>query len=152
MQKERYVRLRRKAPATPRRLARMVQRCLRARPQSRPAETREMRVALEAMVGPISPTDLRTELASWLWSRQVFERRQNETVVQVTATVSGRRAGGRRIARPLLAVLLATLAAAIAFELEIQPQLPSALDRLLEPDASPVPADAVDPRPDASRR
>jgi serine/threonine-protein kinase len=148
MQKERYVRLRRKAPATPRRLARMVQRCLRARPQSRPAQTREVRIALEAMVGPISPTDLRTELATWLWSRQVFDRRQNETVVQVTATDSGRRASGRRLARPLLAVLLATLAAAIAFELEVRPRLPAALDWRLEPDPARVPADVVDRRPD----
>jgi len=129
----------------------MVQRCLRARPQSRPAETRDVRVALEAIVGPKSPTDLRTELASWLWSRQVFDRRENETVVQVAATA--RPASGRRIARPLLAVLLTMLAAAIAFELDVRPRLSDRLvDWGLAPERAPAPADVVEPRPDASRR
>jgi hypothetical protein len=30
-----------------------------------------------------SPVDLQAELASWLWERQVFERRDNETVLLV---------------------------------------------------------------------
>jgi len=126
MQKERYPRLRRRAPATPRRLARLVRRCLRARPQHRPAETREVRLRLEAMVGELSPADLRAELARWLWARQLFEQRPEETVVRVAAPALRR--SGRRVAGPILAAALAAVAAALAFGIDARPVWPPALD------------------------
>lgn len=126
MQKERYPRLRARAPATPRKLERVVRRSLKARLQSRPSASGEVRRRLEAILGEPSAADVRSELASWLWSRQLFERRENETLVQVAAIAAPRRGPGR-LAAPLAAVALAALAAAVVFTIDHRPRLPSPL-------------------------
>ena len=64
MRKQRYPRLRRRAPGTPRRLARLVRRCLRAKPGGRPSTTRSVRMHLETMIGAPSPTDARVDAAA----------------------------------------------------------------------------------------
>ena len=81
MQRERYLRLRKQAPDAPRFLARLVRRCLRAKARQRLSSTTQLRRALEKRLASTSPVDLQAELASWLWERQVFEQRANETVL-----------------------------------------------------------------------
>jgi len=81
MQRERYLRLRKLAPDAPRFLARLVRRCLRAKARQRLSSTTQLRCALEKRLASTSPVDLQAELASWLWERQVFEQRANETVL-----------------------------------------------------------------------
>ena len=81
MQRERYLRLRKLAPDAPRFLARLVRRCLRAKARQRLSSTTQLRRALEKRLASTSPVDLQAELASWLWERQVFEQRANETVL-----------------------------------------------------------------------
>jgi len=112
MQRERYTRIRRQAPRTPRWLARLIRRCLRPKPRQRPATSREIRQTLESGLGSLSPGDLRSDLASWLWQQQLLDRRENETVVQVSARPPRpsrlrRRAVGVAVAGCLTAVLAA---------------------------------------------
>ena len=83
MQRGRYVRLRKLCPSAPRSIARIIQGCLRPKAKQRLASAAMIRRRLEKRIGPLSPPDLRSELASWLWERQVFETRENETVVLV---------------------------------------------------------------------
>lgn len=85
MQRERYPRVRSLAPRTPRALARLIRGCLRAKPGSRITSTSRVRRQLEALLGRPSPADCRAELASWGWERDVFEAREDETVVRVAA-------------------------------------------------------------------
>ncbi len=83
MQKERYRRLRRQAPGTPRFLDRLVRRCLRGRARNRIATVAEVRRILERGLGRPSPEDTRSTLAGWLWERSVFEVRTDETVLLI---------------------------------------------------------------------
>jgi serine/threonine-protein kinase len=119
MQKERYKRLRSMAPRTPRRVARLIKRCLRARPRNRLSSTTELRKRLESELRATSSTDVRAELASWLWEQQLFEVRQNETVVQL---VRSEGAGSTRSGwvAPLLAASLAALVAASILLVDIR--------------------------------
>ncbi len=149
MQKERYPRLRKRSPGSPRRLRRLVGRSLRARPQARPASSRAVRQRLEALLGAPSPADARTELASWLWARSIFERREDETLVQVAAPARSAR-GARRSVAPLLAAALAALAAGLVFAIDYRPQWPPSLDWRVPigtdlPTAPPPPASAGRP-------
>ncbi|MBW2280039.1 MAG: serine/threonine protein kinase [Deltaproteobacteria bacterium] len=91
MQRERYQKPRRAARETPRGLARIVRRCLRALPKQRFASTAQLRRALEHQLGRISPQDARDELAAWLWERGVFELRDGETVAAPAASAAPRR-------------------------------------------------------------
>lgn len=120
IQKQRYPRLRRRAPSTPRSLARLVRRCLRARPGGRPSTTGAVRRHLEAMVGAPSPADTRAALASWFWARQVFERRDNETLVQIAAPVRVRRP---RVLTSVLAACLVALVAGLVLTIDQRPRL-----------------------------
>jgi serine/threonine-protein kinase len=72
IQAGRHRNVRRAAPQTPRRLARLVHRCLRAKPRRRPASAAELRDALERCLGRPSPSACRREIAAWLAERQVF--------------------------------------------------------------------------------
>ena len=58
--------LRRAAPGTPRALARIVHRCLRAKPKRRIASAAELRGLLERHAGAAAPADTRREIAAWL--------------------------------------------------------------------------------------
>jgi len=113
MQKERYPRLRRAAPGTPRWLARAVKQCLRARARQRPAGAAALRRRLERGLERPSPEDTRARLAGFLWERGVFEARRDETVVLVAPAASGpeprRRPGWAALAA--VGVLFATVMA-----------------------------------------
>jgi serine/threonine-protein kinase len=82
MQCERYEKARSVAPRTPRLLARIIKRCLRAHPKRRWPSTPELRRKLERRLGRVSPQDARNELAAWLWEHGVFEPRPDDTLVK----------------------------------------------------------------------
>jgi hypothetical protein len=68
----RYRGVRRSAPRTPRRVARLVHRCLRARARRRPQTAADVRRALERALGNPAPSECRREIAAWLAGREVF--------------------------------------------------------------------------------
>jgi serine/threonine-protein kinase len=102
--------VRKLAPKTPRALARLVERCLRAKPKRRFAATAELRRALERQLGQPSAADCREELAAWLWERKVFKAAKGETKRTPCARPKPR-SWARRAVMPVLA---AGLAAAVA--------------------------------------
>jgi len=121
MQKERYRRIRRAAKGTPRPLARLIRRCLRAKPRHRLGSAAELRKALEAWLHAPSPADVRAELATWLWSRQLFELRQNETIVQLAPTAPARTRRTPRFATAALVASLVAVAAATFWAIDYRP-------------------------------
>jgi serine/threonine protein kinase len=117
MQRGRHVKLRKLCPRVPRGIARLIQGCLRPRAKHRMASAAQIRRRLEKSIGPLSPTDLRRELASWLWERQVFETRDNETLVLVSAP---REPGSHsRVRRSWLAAAAAVTAALLAYHVAV---------------------------------
>jgi cytochrome c-type biogenesis protein CcmH/NrfG len=82
MQKEGYAPVRTHVKGVPRFLRKIVRACLRANPKRRTISAAQIRRRLEAELGRPSTVDLRRELAGWLWEHQVFECRDNETVVR----------------------------------------------------------------------
>ncbi|HEY5657499.1 MAG TPA: serine/threonine-protein kinase [Myxococcota bacterium] len=80
MQTGRYPRLRSLAPETPRALVRLVAKCLSAKPGKRPHSTTALREGLEGLVGTTPPGACRTEIAAWLWERDVFRPGEDGTV------------------------------------------------------------------------
>ena len=75
-----YVGPRRIAPEIPRRLARLIRRCLHPKPKRRIASATELRRALEQIVGQPAPLDCRRTIADWLWARNVFKSDDGGTV------------------------------------------------------------------------
>lgn len=121
MQKERHPRLRSLARRTPRAIARLVRSCLRARTRKRPASAGVFRRTLERQLGSISPADCSGEIASFLWERQVFETRDNETVLVLQAEVAHRPTRPLQWAAFAMAIALGLAVAGIyAFQPEIQ--------------------------------
>jgi serine/threonine protein kinase len=124
--------LRRAAPGTPRALARIVHRCLRAKPKRRIGSAAELRRLLERHAGAAAPADSRREIADWLDDRKLLPARGK--------TKRARRAddsalpGRSRLRR---ALRLATLAAAVAGLLVTL--------ALTGPDLTPRSADAAIP-------
>lgn len=120
MRKERYAALRTHVPGVPRYLKKIVRGCLRAKVRRRTSSAALIRRQLERELGRPSPIDLRQQLAGWLWEHQVFECRENETVVRTVEPVNGLgRSAWRRgpIAALLAAAIgLGLLAARPAFE------------------------------------
>jgi len=123
MQKERYVRIRRRAPSTPRAIARIIRRCLRAKPRNRLGSAGELRRRLEDRLGTASPSDARSELATWLWDRQLFDMRANETVVKVVRHTATRAPRVRRWAIPILVAGLAAVTAASVMKIDYREEL-----------------------------
>ena len=82
MQKEGYAPVHTHVKGVPRFLRKIVRACLRANPKRRTISAAQIRKRLEAELGRPSTVDLRRELAGWLWEHQVFECRDNETVVR----------------------------------------------------------------------
>jgi serine/threonine-protein kinase len=80
MQGNRYPRLRRLAPDTPRALARLVTKCLRSKPGKRPLSSTALRESLERVVGSNPPGACRAEIAAWMWERGVFQPGEDGTV------------------------------------------------------------------------
>jgi serine/threonine-protein kinase len=79
----RYPRLRAGTRGIPRRLARVVRRCLKPKAPRRMASAAELRRELEAVLGRVAASDGAERLAAFLWERHVFEPNENETVVRV---------------------------------------------------------------------
>jgi len=82
MQKERYSKLRKRAPEAPRWLARLIRSCLRPRPKQRVASAAELRQLLERRLGRPPAELCRAQIKAWLWERGVFELRDEETLVK----------------------------------------------------------------------
>jgi serine/threonine protein kinase len=121
MQKERYRRIRRVAKSTPRTLARLIRRSLRARPRHRLDSAGELRRGLEDWLGSPSAADVQADLATWLWGRQLFELRNNETLVQLAPTIEEPRRLIPRIATAALVTTVVALAVATFWAIEIIP-------------------------------
>jgi serine/threonine-protein kinase len=107
----RFAPVRKLAPQAPRALARLVERCLRAKPKRRFAATSELRRALERQLGQPSASDCREAIAAWLWEKKVFKAGKGET--RRTPRARAGSSGGwlRRAAVPVLAAGLAAAAA-----------------------------------------
>jgi serine/threonine-protein kinase len=119
IRKGKYVPLRQTATNVPRYLAGIVQKMLRAKRRRRVATARQVRRDLERRLGNPSPADAWTSLACWLWDEQVFMARENETVVQITPSVSGGGGWWRWVA-----VAVVGLVGAAAFLLHFFPDNP----------------------------
>jgi serine/threonine-protein kinase len=102
--------VRKLAPNTPRALARLVERCLCAKPKRRFAATSELRRALERQLGQPSAEGCREQIAAWLWERKVFKAAKGETR-RTPRSRPKARSWARRAVMPVLA---AGLAAAVA--------------------------------------
>jgi serine/threonine-protein kinase len=68
----RYRGVRRAASRAPRRVARLVHRCLRAKARRRPQTATEVREALERILRRPTPAQSRREIAAWLGARKAF--------------------------------------------------------------------------------
>jgi serine/threonine-protein kinase len=108
VQAGRFPSLRRIAPRVPRRLGRLVARCLAARPRRRPRSSTDVREILERCVGGGAPGDCRAEIAAWLWSSGLFEEETGEG-----GTVAVARPARRRRSTPV-AWIAATACVVIA--------------------------------------
>jgi serine/threonine protein kinase len=124
MQRERYQALRKRNSKAPRYLARIVKKCLRPKARQRISSATEIRKRIEAQLGRPSSADIRTELAAWLWENQVFDQRDNETVVRIMPTPQRDTTGFVRWTK---AAVLAACALALAALLARD--LPSSLER-----------------------
>lgn len=138
IQKEQYLRVRKHGKAVPRSMARLIQGLLRAKPGKRVPSATQVRRRLERTLGQVSPSDVSTELAAWFWERQIFEAREDETVVRVAAPSPL----GMRPSRWLLAVAapaVVTAALAAFFLLPLLSPSGEFEGRNLAPHRSPVP-------------
>ncbi len=101
----RYPSVRKLSRKVPRRMARLLRQCLRAKPSRRLASSAELRQRLETLLDRPSPADLRKALSGWLWERQAFETREGETVVLVAASEPPRRHRKLKLAGATAALL-----------------------------------------------
>lgn len=109
-----YRPVRRAARGVPRSLARLIKRCLRAKPKHRIASARCLRRQLEALLETPSPADCQAELAHWLRQRGIFEPRDDETVVLIADTPEPTRRGRLRPWAAATALALATACLGLA--------------------------------------
>jgi serine/threonine-protein kinase len=86
MQAERYLAPRKREKSVPRALARLVRRCLRGRPDRRPLSALELRRGLEWWLGRVSPSDVRREIAGYLWEQGVMKGEGRPTAVHAAAS------------------------------------------------------------------
>jgi serine/threonine-protein kinase len=94
-----YQPVRKRNPAAPRRLARLVRVCLRPTVKARPASATSVRRSLERHLGCPSPADCREEIAHWLWQRGIFQSGEDQTVrlpTRPSAALRQRRGAVRR--------------------------------------------------------
>lgn len=102
----RYPRVRGKCRDAPRVLVRLVRACLKPRATRRIASASELRERLEALLRRPSSADCQSALASFLWSRHVFESRETETVVMVARASAPESARPFRLALAAIALTL----------------------------------------------
>jgi len=91
-----YHSVRRAAHGVPRRFARLIARCLRARTTRRPATTQQVRQTLEAMLNEASPADCQEKLAGWLRRHGLVEPTTGDTALDLTAPLTGNAPRGLR--------------------------------------------------------
>jgi len=84
-----YRSVRRGANGVPRRFARLLARCLRAKMTRRPATAREVRQILEAVLDEASPADCQERLAGWLRRRGLVEPTPDDTVLDLDPPLTG---------------------------------------------------------------
>jgi len=96
IQSGRYRGVRRSAPRTPRGVARLVHRCLRAKARRRPQAAAELRLVLERALGRPAPAACRGEIAAWLASRRVFGEPAADATVALAAPRTRTRTGALR--------------------------------------------------------
>ncbi len=118
IQKEEYLHVRKHKKTVPRPLARLIRGLLRAKPSKRVATTSSVRRRLEKILGSVSPSDVSAELAAWFWDRQVFETREDETIVRVATSATP----GFALPRWLVPTIGMTLLAGMAALLFLFPQ------------------------------
>ena len=106
-------RVRRVTRGVPWRLARLVERCLRAKPRRRPESAQRVRRELEELLGSPSPADVQAELQAWLRSRALLEPRTDETAAHVDRGGAARSTS--RLGPWTAAAALAVAAALFAF-------------------------------------
>jgi hypothetical protein len=108
--------VRKRRSEVPRGLARLVRDGLRSKSSQRIASSSAFRERLDRQLDHPTSETLRSELAAYLWEQNVFERRDNETVLRVAAALPQRRSKLRRrlawAAAGLTAAGIATAAAA----------------------------------------
>ena len=114
MRKERYEAVRRRRRDVPRALARLIRDGLRSRSAQRIASSTLLRERLERQLDHPTSDALRAELSAYLWEQNVFERRDNETVLRVVTPLPKRRSKLRRRAAWIAAGLSAAGIAAAA--------------------------------------
>ncbi len=137
IQRGRYARLRRRAPGTPRRLAWLVRRCLRARPARRPS-ARQIRLALERCVPAPEAAECRASLARWLEQRGVLQAPEDPAATRVRAATPPRRPPRRwvRVAQAA-AIALSVLAVGAVRSRPVAPPPEAAAAAPVDPAACP---------------
>ena len=115
IERGRYPRVRRSARGTPRFLARLVGKCLRAKAKRRVGTARELRHALEKGLGNPSSADCRAALGGWLWDAGIFKARKSETVVRVSPSLPRLPGSALRLALFLAVGFFASAVALIYF-------------------------------------
>jgi serine/threonine protein kinase len=141
IQSGRYRGVRSGAPRTPRWVARLVHRCLRAKVRRRPQAAAELRGALEQCLGRPAPSASRREIAAWLAQRGVFGESAGDATVALPPLRTRARMGTLRWAVALGSGLLLALGVGKSFvSIEAVPLLA----RWLSPvhatrDAAPLP-------------
>ena len=145
IQAGRYRGVRSAVARTPRWVARLVHRCLRAKLRRRPQAAAELRSVLERCLGRPAPSECRRELAAWLAEREVFGEPAGDATVALPPLRTRPQMGALRWAVALGSGLLLALALGKSFvSLEAVPLVARLLAPLhAERGAAPaVPRDA----------
>jgi serine/threonine-protein kinase len=130
-------------PDTPRRLCRLIRRCLRARPARRAASAAVLRRQLERWLGRPDPTLAEREIASDLWSRNLFAAHVDDTTTARPADPASAAGGG--LARRLVpAAIVACIALAVPGSVLLYSQLSE------DTPAAPGSASVAEPGPGAT--
>jgi hypothetical protein len=95
IQSGRYPRIRGLARGVPGGFARLIDRCLNAKPRKRPVSATDLREGLEAVFGAVPPGECRAEIASWMWGAGVFHVDDNATVALPQQSRTRKRRRGR---------------------------------------------------------
>ena len=116
----RYPRLRARRGDVPRALSRIVRDLLRPDPSKRTPTATDLRARLERLLDRPTPAECRHVVARFLWERRVFETKDSETVVLVSAPApSPRRAVRAGFACAALAASAAFLVWSLATPAEV---------------------------------
>jgi serine/threonine protein kinase len=145
MESGRHPAVRRLAPDTPRRLARLVHECLRAKTRRRPASATAVRVRLEGLADGAAPLACRAAIANGLWQRGVFSASADETQrrVRIAPPQHRRRPPGWAVAMAAAAAVLAGVGA-VRFGLVPTPEVLSGLEWPAPPADRPAAGGASD--------